>query len=203
MWPLLRTYCSDTLGFSVSSISHPAPHPPLPRVQEPSFLTESSPLTPRSAGGQVVGPSDPEAGSGGAGVPVPVEVARSSCSISMVCRGPGDWGCQGGCWIEKREWGLRPCCLLPQMRTVTRVSIRKAPCRRELNPALGAPPSPAVLYHLLDHRKGSRRKLSLHSWVRREVGLGIPKSTPSEKCPPGSGRQKLIFLPLPRATAPQ
>lgn len=58
------------------------------------------------------------------------------------------------------------------MRTVTRVSIRKALCRRVLSPALVAPPSPAALHHLLDHQKGSQRKLSLQGWVRREVGPG-------------------------------
>lgn len=84
---------------------------------------------------------DPEAGSGGVGVPVPEGVALSSCWISM-------------------------------MRTVTRVSIRKALCRRVLSPALVGPPNPAALHHLLDHQKGSQRKLSLQGWVRREVGLG-------------------------------
>lgn len=113
VWPLLRTYCSDALGFSVSSISHPAPHPPLPRVQEHTFLTDSSPLTPRSAGGQVVGQSDPGAGSGGAGVPVPAEVARSSCSISMVCRGPRDWGAKEVAGLRKENGasGLVVCSL--------------------------------------------------------------------------------------------
>lgn len=43
------------------------------------------PLTPRSVGGQVVGERDPEAGSGGAGAPVPEGVALSSCWISTVC----------------------------------------------------------------------------------------------------------------------
>lgn len=46
-------------------------------------------LIPRSEGGQVAGERDPEAGSGGAGAPVPEEVALSSCWISMVCRDPG------------------------------------------------------------------------------------------------------------------
>ena len=74
-------------------------------------------------------------------MPVPEGVALSSCWISM-------------------------------MRTVTRVtqpSIQKAPCRRARGPALGAPPSPAVLCHLLDHQKGFQRMLSPHRWTRREI----------------------------------
>ena len=51
-----------------------------------------SPLTPRSAGGQVEGQRDPEAGSGGAGAPVPEGAALSSCWISMVGRNAGMWG---------------------------------------------------------------------------------------------------------------
>ncbi|OWK11008.1 hypothetical protein Celaphus_00007116 [Cervus elaphus hippelaphus] len=62
------------------------------------------------------------------------------------------------------------------MRTVTRVSIQKAPCRRARSPALGAPPSPAALCHLLDHRKGSQRMLSPHSWARRENWIHRPCS---------------------------
>ena len=95
----------------------------------------------RSTRGQVEGRRDPEAGSGGAGAPVPEGVALSPCWISM-------------------------------MRTVTRVtqpSIQKAPCRRARGPALGAPPSPAVLCHLLDHQKGFQRMLSPHRWTRREI----------------------------------
>lgn len=131
-----------------------------------------SPLTPRSDGGQVAAQRGPEAGSGGAGAPVPERVALSSCSISMVCRDAEMWGAvgiEGGGWRPQAQpfW-----LLLPQMRTVTRVSIRKAPCKRAPIPALGAPPSPAALCHLLDHQKGSRRMLSPHSWARREVGPG-------------------------------
>lgn len=61
-----------------------------------------TPLTPRSDGGQVAGQRDPEAGSGGAGAPVPEGVVLSSCWISMVCRDPGisgggaGWGIEGG-----------------------------------------------------------------------------------------------------------
>uniref|UniRef100_A0A8B9WXX3 BAF chromatin remodeling complex subunit BCL7C n=1 Tax=Bos mutus grunniens TaxID=30521 RepID=A0A8B9WXX3_BOSMU len=44
-----------------------------------------------------------------------------------------------------------------------------APCRRARGPALGAPPSPAVLCHLLDHQKGFQRMLSPHRWTRREI----------------------------------
>lgn len=129
-----------------------------------------SPLTPRSDGGQVEGQRDPEAGSGGAGAPVPEGAALSSCWISMVGRDAGMWG---AVVIKGGDWGLRPNpfgFFPPQMRTVTRVSIQKAPCRRARSPALGAPPSPAALCHLLDHRKGSQRMLSPHSWARREVG---------------------------------
>lgn len=57
------------------------------------------PLTPRSDGGQVAGQRDPEAGSGGVGVPVPEGVALSSCWISMVCRDPETKGV-GVCGIE-------------------------------------------------------------------------------------------------------
>ena len=71
---------------------------------------------------------DPEAGSGGAGAPVPEGV-----------------------------------------KTVIRVSIRKAPCKRAPSPALGVPPSPAALCHLLDHQKGSQRMLSPHGWAKREI----------------------------------
>lgn len=42
---------------------------------------------------------DPEAGSGGVGVPVPEGVALSSCWISMVCRDPETKGV-GVCGIE-------------------------------------------------------------------------------------------------------
>lgn len=86
----------------------------------------------------MAGQRDLEAGSVGAGAPVPEGVALSSCSISM-------------------------------MRTVTRVSIRKAPCKRALSPALGAPPSLAALCHLPDHQKGSQRMLSPQGWARREI----------------------------------
>uniref|UniRef100_A0A671G3M2 BAF chromatin remodeling complex subunit BCL7C n=1 Tax=Rhinolophus ferrumequinum TaxID=59479 RepID=A0A671G3M2_RHIFE len=95
-------------------------------------------LIARNDGGQVAGQRGPEAGSGGAGVPVPEEGALSSCWISM-------------------------------MRTVTRVSIRKAPCKRAPSPVLAALPNPAALRHLLDQRKGSQRKLSPHGWARREI----------------------------------
>lgn len=76
---------------------------------------------------------------------------------------------------EGENWGpqAQPSrLLLPQMRTVTRVSIRKAPCKRALSPALGAPLSPAALCHLLDHQKGSQRMLSPHVWAKKEVGPG-------------------------------
>lgn len=86
----------------------------------------------------MVGQRDLEAGSDGAGAPVPEGVALSSCWISM-------------------------------MRTVTRVSIRKAPCKRALSLALGAPLSPAALCHLLDHQKGSQRMLSPHVWAKKEI----------------------------------
>uniref|UniRef100_A0A8C0MQN4 BAF chromatin remodeling complex subunit BCL7C n=3 Tax=Canis lupus TaxID=9612 RepID=A0A8C0MQN4_CANLF len=46
---------------------------------------------------------------------------------------------------------------------------RRAPCKRAPNPALGVPPSPAALCHLLDHQKGSQRMLSPHSWAKREI----------------------------------
>lgn len=74
----------------------------------------------------------------------------------------GNWGPQA-----QPSW-----LLLPQMRTVTRVSIRKAPCKRALSPALGAPLSPAALCHLLDNQKGSQRMLSPHGWAKKEVGPG-------------------------------
>ena len=155
-------------------------------------LTLSS-LTPRSAGGQVEGQRDPEAGSGGAEAPVPEGGALSSCWISMVGRDAGMWG--GAVGIKGRDWGLRPNpfgFFPPQMRTVTRVSIRKAPCRRARSPALGAPPSPAALCHLLDHRKGSQRMLSPHSWARREVGPGASQ----EPSPLQSGSHQLAPLPV-------
>uniref|UniRef100_A0A8D0N0K4 BAF chromatin remodeling complex subunit BCL7C n=1 Tax=Sus scrofa TaxID=9823 RepID=A0A8D0N0K4_PIG len=57
----------------------------------------------------------------------------------------------------------------------------EAPCKRARSPALGAPPSPAALCHLLDHRKGSLRMLSPHSWARREVGPGASQE-PSPLC---------------------
>uniref|UniRef100_F7D3R2 BAF chromatin remodeling complex subunit BCL7C n=1 Tax=Equus caballus TaxID=9796 RepID=F7D3R2_HORSE len=60
-------------------------------------------------------------------------------------------------------------CSISMMRTVTRVSIRKAPCKRALSPALGAPPSLAALCHLPDHQKGSQRMLSPQGWARREI----------------------------------
>uniref|UniRef100_A0A8D1U4C7 BAF chromatin remodeling complex subunit BCL7C n=1 Tax=Sus scrofa TaxID=9823 RepID=A0A8D1U4C7_PIG len=136
-----------------------------------------------SVGGQVAAQSDPEAASGGAGAPVPEGGALSSCSISTVCR--GCWlgfgaavGNEGGDWAPQTQPFLL---LLPQMRTVTRASIQKAPCKRARSPALGAPPSPAALCHLLDHRKGSLRMLSPHSWARREVGPGASQE-PSPLC---------------------
>lgn len=123
----------------------------------------------------MAGQRDPEAGSGGAGAPVPEGVVLSSCWISMVCRDPGISGGGAGWEIEGGDWDpqAQPSrLLLPQMRTVTRVSIRKAPCKRAPSPALGAPPSPAALCHLLDHQKGSPRMLSPHGWAKREVGPG-------------------------------
>lgn len=62
--------------------------------------------------------------------------------------------------------------LFPQMRTATRVFIRKGLCKRAPSPALGAPPSPAVLNRLPDPKMGSQKRLSPHSWARREVGPG-------------------------------
>lgn len=74
-------------------------------------------------------------------------------------------------------------CLISMMRTVTRVSIRKAPCKRALSPALAAPRSPAALHHLPDHRKGSRRKLSLHGWARREIpGVSLQVAPMNPQC---------------------
>lgn len=64
-----------------------------------------SPLTPRSAGGQVEGQRDPEAGNGGAGAPVPEGVALSSCWISMVGRNAGMWGAVG---IKGGDWASGP-----------------------------------------------------------------------------------------------
>lgn len=88
----------------------------------------------------------------------------------------GILGFRGACGgVEGEAWDPQaqpPRLLLPQMRTVTRVSIRKAPCKRAPNPALGAPPSPAALCHLLDHQKGSQRMLSPQGWAKREVGPG-------------------------------
>lgn len=114
----------------------------------------------------MAGQRDPEVGSVGVGVPAPEGVVLSFCLISMVCRDPGTGGGGGGGYgIEGGDWGpqAQPSrLLLSQMRTVTRVSIRKAPCKRALSPALAAPRSPAALHHRPDHRKGSRRKLSLH-----------------------------------------
>ena len=51
-------------------------------------------------------------------------------------------------------------------------------------PSPGAPSSPAALCHLLDHRKGSQRMLSPHSWARREVG-------------PGASQEPSLLSPLP------
>lgn len=75
----------------------------------------------------------------------------------------------GGAGAPVPEGGALSSCSISTMRTVTRASIQKAPCKRARSPALGAPPSPAALCHLLDHRKGSLRMLSPHSWARREI----------------------------------
>lgn len=64
-------------------------------------------LIARNDGGQVAGQRGPEAGSGGAGVPVPEEGALSSCWISMVGRDPGIWE-EGAVGLREGTAGLRP-----------------------------------------------------------------------------------------------